>query len=134
MSEFDSESGRFVHDVMRCISPTRGRPSGNVELDGRLLRDQVGDAERQNEKLVGALQDAKQQIELLNEEVDKLCAPPNSYGVFMRTNKDGILDGKQSRPRTRAPTSAGSASSDTGISCSASTGTRSRSGSATSPS
>jgi proteasome-associated ATPase len=66
-----------------------------------LLRDQLGDAERQNEKLVGALQEAKQQIELLKEEVDKLCAPPNSYGVFMRTNKDGtaeiVVDGKQMR-------------------------------------
>jgi proteasome-associated ATPase len=66
-----------------------------------LLRDQLGDAERQNEKLVSALQEAKQQIELLKEEVDKLCAPPNSYGVFMRTNKDGtaeiVVDGKHMR-------------------------------------
>ncbi len=66
-----------------------------------LLRDQAGDAERQNEKLVGALQEAKQQIELLKEEVDKLCAPPNSYGVFMRANKDGtaeiVVEGKQMR-------------------------------------
>jgi proteasome-associated ATPase len=66
-----------------------------------LLREQLGDAERQNEKLVGALQEAKQQIELLKEEVDKLCAPPNSYGVFMRANKDStaeiVVDGKQMR-------------------------------------
>jgi proteasome-associated ATPase len=66
-----------------------------------LLRDQLGDAERQNEKLVAALQEAKQQIELLKEEVDKLCAPPNSYGVFLRTNKDGtaeiVIDGKAMR-------------------------------------
>lgn len=66
-----------------------------------LVRDQLGDAERQNEKLVGALQEAKQQIELLKEEVDKLCAPPNSYGVFMRSNKDStaeiVVDGKQMR-------------------------------------
>jgi proteasome-associated ATPase len=66
-----------------------------------LLRDQLTDAERQNEKLVGALQEAKQQIELLKEEVDKLCAPPNSYGVFMRANKDGtaeiVIDGKNMR-------------------------------------
>jgi proteasome-associated ATPase len=66
-----------------------------------LLRDQLGDAERQNEKLVAALQEAKQQIELLKEEVDKLCAPPNSYGVFLRTNKDGtaeiVIDGKSMR-------------------------------------
>jgi proteasome-associated ATPase len=66
-----------------------------------LLRDQLTDAERQNEKLVGGLQEAKQQIELLKEEVDKLCAPPNSYGVFMRANKDStaeiVVDGKHMR-------------------------------------
>ena len=66
-----------------------------------LVRDQHTDAERQNEKLVATLQEAKQQIELLKEEVDKLCAPPNSYGVFQRANKDGtaeiVVDGKQMR-------------------------------------
>lgn len=67
----------------------------------QLTRDQLGDAERQNEKLVHTLQEAKQQIELLKEEVDKLCAPPNSYGVFIRANKDGTaeitVDGKRMR-------------------------------------
>ncbi len=66
-----------------------------------LMREQFGDAERQNEKLVGTLQEAKQQMELLKEEVDKLCAPPNSYGVFVRSNKDQtaeiVVDGKQMR-------------------------------------
>jgi proteasome-associated ATPase len=67
----------------------------------QLARDQLGDAERQNEKLVHTLQEAKQQIELLKEEVDKLCAPPNSYGVFIAGNKDGTaeitVDGKRMR-------------------------------------
>lgn len=67
----------------------------------QLTRDQLSDAERQNEKLVHTLQEAKQQIELLKEEVDKLCAPPNTYGVFMRANKDGTaeisVDGKAMR-------------------------------------
>jgi proteasome-associated ATPase len=67
----------------------------------QLLRDQLGDAERQNEKLVSTLQEAKQQIELLKEEVDKLCAPPNGYGVFIRSNKDStaeiVVDGKAMR-------------------------------------
>ena len=57
-----------------------------------LTREQFVDAERQNEKLVGALQEAKQQIELLKEEVDKLCAPPNTYGIFTRANKDGTAE------------------------------------------
>jgi len=66
-----------------------------------LGREQLSDAERQNEKLVAMLQEAKQQIELLKEEVDKLCAPPNTYGIFSRANKDGtaeiLVDGKPMR-------------------------------------
>ena len=64
-------------------------------------RAQLHDAERQNEKLVNMLQEAKQQIELLKEEVDKLCAPPNTYGIFTRANKDGtseiLVDGRMMR-------------------------------------
>jgi len=58
----------------------------------QLTREQSADAERQNERLVSALHEAKQQIELLKEEVDKLCAPPNNYGIFNRTNKDGTAE------------------------------------------
>ena len=56
------------------------------------VRDRHEQAERQNEKLVAMLQEAKQQIELLKEEVDKLCAPPNTYGIFTRANKDGTAE------------------------------------------
>jgi proteasome-associated ATPase len=70
----------------------------------QLAREQVGDAERQNERLVAMLQEAKQQIELLKEEVDKLCAPPNNYGIFNRANKDGtveiVVDGRAMRVNT----------------------------------
>lgn len=66
-----------------------------------MMRDQLGDAERQNEKLAAVLQAARQQIEQLKGEVDKLCAPPNSYGVFQHSNKDGsaeiVVDGKSMR-------------------------------------
>jgi len=64
-------------------------------------REQAADAERQNERLVSVLQEAKQQIEVLKEEVDKLCAPPNTYGIFNRANKDGtaeiFVDGRAMR-------------------------------------
>jgi len=67
----------------------------------QMAREQFTDAERQNERLVGVLQEAKQQIELLKEEVDKLCAPPNNYGIFTRANKDGTaeiyVDGRKMR-------------------------------------
>jgi proteasome-associated ATPase len=57
-----------------------------------ITKDQLYEAEKQNEKLVAALQDAKSQIDALKEEVDKLCAPPNTYGVFQRSNKDGTVE------------------------------------------
>jgi proteasome-associated ATPase len=66
-----------------------------------IAHDQIRDGESQNEKLVSMLQEAKQQIEVLKEEVDKLCAPPNTYGVFTRPNKDGtseiLVDGRPMR-------------------------------------
>lgn len=53
---------------------------------------QLSDARKQNEKLVMAFQEAKRQIDLLKEEVDKLSAPPNSYGKFIALNADGTVD------------------------------------------
>ena len=72
----------------------------------QLTREQCADAERQNERLVGVLQEAKQQIELLKEEVDKLCAPPNTYGIFNRAEQGRHGGDPRRRPadaRQRAP-------------------------------
>ena len=90
------ESGDLAHRIERLL----------LEYDLRRqrferAREKLFDAEQQNEKLVSALQDAKQQIDLLKQEVDKLCAPPNTYGLFERSNKDGTVeinvDGKRMR-------------------------------------
>jgi proteasome-associated ATPase len=45
----------------------------------------------QNEKLVNALYEAREQITALKEEVDKLCAPPSTYGVFLAPNEDSTV-------------------------------------------
>jgi len=100
-----------LHDSMRLFGPES--PEFRRQLDRlladfetlrrryQLTRDQSADAERQNERLVNALHEAKQQIELLKEEVDKLCSPPNNYGIFNRPNKDGtaeiVVDGRAMR-------------------------------------
>lgn len=55
-------------------------------------KEQLFDAERQNQKLVAALQEAKSQILALREEIDKLCSPPNNYAVFLCANRDGTVD------------------------------------------
>ena len=48
-------------------------------------------AHNQNEILVTALQEAREQIAALKEEVDKLCAPPSTYGVYLAANKDDTV-------------------------------------------
>jgi proteasome-associated ATPase len=53
---------------------------------------QLVQAFNQNEKLVNALYEAREQITSLKEEVDKLCAPPSTYGVFLSTNEDGTVN------------------------------------------
>ncbi len=52
-------------------------------------RYQLEQATKQNEKLVATLQEAKSQIEALRAEVEKLTAPPSTYGIFTSLNDDG---------------------------------------------
>src|SRR5438046_1850509 len=44
------------------------------------------------ERLTEALQEAREQITALKEEVDKLCAPPSTYGVYLSVNEDGTVN------------------------------------------
>lgn len=55
-------------------------------------RYQLEQANRQNEKLAAALQEAKTQIEALRAEVDKLTAPPSTYAIFSSLNEDGTAN------------------------------------------
>jgi proteasome-associated ATPase len=53
---------------------------------------QLVQAFNQNEKLVNTLYEAREQITSLKEEVDKLCAPPSTYGVYLSENEDGTVN------------------------------------------
>ncbi len=63
-------------------------------LEERLLetRGQLQQAVSQNEKLTYTLQQAKEQLALLREEVEKLTQPPAAYGTFLGINPDGSVD------------------------------------------
>ncbi len=63
-----------------------------IENKLREANRQLVQAFNQNEKLVNALYEAREQITSLKEEVDKLCAPPSSYGVFLSLNDDGTAN------------------------------------------
>ena len=45
-----------------------------------------------NEKLVQALTAAREEIVALKAEVEKLCAPASTYGLYLSTNKDGTVN------------------------------------------
>jgi proteasome-associated ATPase len=63
-------------------------------LEERLVAAQTSVATlgEQNEKLVGTLRDARDQIVQLKEEIDRLAQPPSGYGVFIGRYDDGTVD------------------------------------------
>src|SRR5271154_6713703 len=63
-------------------------------LEERLLesKGQLSQAMSQNEKLTFTLQQAKENIATLREEVDKLTQPPSAYGTYIASNDDGSVD------------------------------------------
>ncbi len=63
-------------------------------LEERLLEvtGQLRHALSQNEKLTFTLQQAKENISALRDEVDKLTQPPSAYGTFLQANDDGSVD------------------------------------------
>src|ERR1700728_3923980 len=69
-------------------------PGGVQSLEERLLeaKGQLAQAISQNEKLTYTLQQAKEHIAALREEVDKLTQPPSAYGTFLHANEDGTID------------------------------------------
>ena len=53
---------------------------------------QLVQALKQNEKLLNALREARDEITALRDEVDMLCAPPATYGVYLSANEDDTVD------------------------------------------
>src|SRR5216110_1434002 len=72
-----------LHDLGECMV---------LEDKLREACRQLAQAFNQNEKLVNTLYEAREQITALKEEVDKLCAPPSTYGVYLSPNDDGTVN------------------------------------------
>jgi proteasome-associated ATPase len=58
-----------------------------LESKGRLVQ-----AVGQNDKISAALAETREQLALLSEEVERLTAPPNPFGVIHKVNADGTVD------------------------------------------
>ena len=79
---------------MSCAVASRTVPRRVQSLEERLLetKGQLNQAISQNEKLTFTLQQAKEQLASLREEVEKLTQPPAAYGTFLDINEDGTVD------------------------------------------
>src|SRR6267378_2437801 len=69
----------------------------SLEAETVHLRKKLEDSPKEfmvleNEQLVNALYEAREQISSLKEEVDKLCAPPSTYGVYLSVNEDATVN------------------------------------------
>jgi proteasome-associated ATPase len=80
-----------VHALRRRLHDSPGRVHA---LEERLLesKGQLEHAVSQNEKLTFTLQQAKEQLNALRDEVEKLTQPPAAYGTFLTLNEDGTVD------------------------------------------
>ncbi len=80
-----------VKSLRRRLQESPGRVQA---LEERLLesKGQLAHAVTQNEKLTYTLQQAKEQLAALREEVEKLSQPPAAYGTFLGVNEDGSVD------------------------------------------
>ena len=88
----------YVHSLEaetgRLRKKLEDAPKEFMVLENKLreANRQLVQAFNQNEKLVNALYEAREQITSLKEEVDKLCAPPSTYGVYLSLNEDATVN------------------------------------------
>jgi len=89
----DSKAHNLVFDDLISLDP-QALLQELQETSRRLdaAADQLEHAHQQNERLVAALQQAKEQVSALRAEVDKLAAPPSSYGTVLGSYPEGTVD------------------------------------------
>ncbi len=63
-------------------------------MEERLLetKGQLAQVAAQNEKLTAVLEETREQLAVLRDEVEKLTTPPNTFGTILQINQDGTLD------------------------------------------
>ena len=63
-------------------------------LEERLLetKGRLNQAVSQNDKLSAAMEETREQLAVLRDEVEKLTAPPNPFGIVQGINHDGTVD------------------------------------------
>ena len=72
----------------------REAPGKAEELEAELARaqDRLDRVVNQNDKLAALLEESREQLGVLREEVEKLTQPPNNFGTVLNVSEDGTVD------------------------------------------
>src|SRR5690554_3953831 len=72
----------------------RESPHGDSDIERELqrTRERLDRAVAQNDKIAQLLEEAREQLGVLREEVEKLTQPPNNFGTVLQVNSDGTVD------------------------------------------
>src|SRR5438132_7392238 len=81
-----------IDRIIECDLQIQDVEVGVLGDQVRDVRRQLVQAVRQNEKLVAARSEAREQMGLMKEEIDRLSAPPSAYGVYLSDNDDGTVN------------------------------------------
>jgi proteasome-associated ATPase len=94
VAELKSRAELAEEEIAELRRRLQEAPQRVRSLEERLLeaKGQLSHATSQNEKLTFTLQQAKEHIAALREEVEKLTQPPAAYGTYLQTNDDGTVD------------------------------------------
>ena len=93
-SEPLAEIDRLTAEVER-LKERVAEPSHRIRaLEARVieLKGELAGSISRNERLSGTLREAKEQIESLRDDIERLTATPNTYGVVLLQNDDGSFD------------------------------------------
>lgn len=87
IDKLKAEIDRLKERVAEPSQRIRALEARIIELKGEL----AGSISR-NERLSGTLREAKEQIESLRDDIERLTATPNTYGVVLLRNNDESFD------------------------------------------
>ena len=93
-SELTTQVAHLEEEVAVLRRALIESPRQTRAIEERLAEVQasLAGAVGQNDRLVGTLKEARDQIVALKEEVERLAQPPSGYGVFLSRHEDETVD------------------------------------------
>jgi proteasome-associated ATPase len=94
MAQLREQATVLEDEIVTLRRRLQDAPKRVRTLEEKLLetKGQLAQAVSQNEKLTFTLQQAREHIATLREEVEKLTQPPSAYGTYLARNDDGTVD------------------------------------------